>query len=491
MHRWRDGASLPARLAGATAERATEEPAAKRIDVAPGSDGPPGVAHDCGLPASGTQLAGAPRARAPVRGSVVRVALVNPPWSFEGSVYFGCREPHMPLEYGYARALLEREGHEALLVDAHMEGLRASDVRRRLEAFEPAMTVVTTAPSYLFWRCAPPELRVPQQLVASVREVAGAVVVVGPHASTTPRATLRKLGAQVAVMGECEEVLARLASAPRGRWADVDSIAVADGASVRIQGREAACDVARLPVLEWPAETLAAHMHHHHRFDRRPTRPGAEVEASRGCPYQRAPAREADPSSARRRHPAVVMREIDALVARGVEYVYFVDEVFRPDPELLLALCERDVAFGVRIHLDDWTEDTVALLGRAGCVSVAAALGRTPPGGRSASARDGIVDLLARARALIPFVQADLSPDPADEDVLLRQLLHRHGIWPQDPAPAFPYPGSPDYAHRWGAPDDDAWERAHTHYLANVASYGDVLGSQPLSLSQLELPDGR
>jgi hypothetical protein len=88
-------------------------------------------------------------------------------------------------------------------------------------------------------------------------------------------------------------------------------------------------------------------------------------------------------------------------------------------------------------------------------------------------------------------VQADLSPDPADEDVLLRQQLHRHGIWPQDPAPAFPYPGSLDYARRWGAPDDDAWERAHTHYLAHFASFGDVLGAQPLSLSQLELPDAR
>jgi anaerobic magnesium-protoporphyrin IX monomethyl ester cyclase len=30
----------------------------------------------------------------------MRVALVNPPWSFAGSIYFGCREPHLPLELG-------------------------------------------------------------------------------------------------------------------------------------------------------------------------------------------------------------------------------------------------------------------------------------------------------------------------------------------------------------------------------------------------------
>jgi anaerobic magnesium-protoporphyrin IX monomethyl ester cyclase len=38
----------------------------------------------------------------------MKYALLNPAWSFEGSIYFGCREPHLPLEYGYAKSLLER-----------------------------------------------------------------------------------------------------------------------------------------------------------------------------------------------------------------------------------------------------------------------------------------------------------------------------------------------------------------------------------------------
>ena len=36
----------------------------------------------------------------------MRVALVNPPWSYANSIYFGCREPHLPLELGYSKALL-------------------------------------------------------------------------------------------------------------------------------------------------------------------------------------------------------------------------------------------------------------------------------------------------------------------------------------------------------------------------------------------------
>ena len=37
----------------------------------------------------------------------MRVALVNPHGASKGSIYFGCREPHFPLELGYADALLQ------------------------------------------------------------------------------------------------------------------------------------------------------------------------------------------------------------------------------------------------------------------------------------------------------------------------------------------------------------------------------------------------
>jgi hypothetical protein len=135
----------------------------------------------------------------------MKYALVNPNWSFEGSIYFGCREPHLPLEYGYSKALLEAEGHEVLIIDG-LEDLSIAEILNRVAGFSPDFTVVTTAPSYLFWRCPPPELRVPQQIVRAVAPVGGTLVGVGPHASTTPKTTLRKLGVDVVVLGECEEI---------------------------------------------------------------------------------------------------------------------------------------------------------------------------------------------------------------------------------------------------------------------------------------------
>ena len=135
----------------------------------------------------------------------MRWALLNPDWTFDGSIYFGCREPHLPLEYGYARALLEREGHEVRVLDGQLDGLSRPDIRREVEAFCPDRTVITTAPSYLFWRCAPPELRVPQSLLADLGDAAGVTIAIGPHASTTPGPTLHKLGCDAVVLG-CTEI---------------------------------------------------------------------------------------------------------------------------------------------------------------------------------------------------------------------------------------------------------------------------------------------
>ena len=162
----------------------------------------------------------------------MRFALINPPWDFEGSIYFGCRERHLPLEFGYSKALLEEAGHEVTLIDGHLDELTYSEIFERVKEFAPEVIVVTTAPTYLFWRCAPPELRVPQQLCQLLRGVPAKLVVVGPHGSTTPGAALKKLDADIVILGECEEILPQLA----GDFSEISSIAFRDGENVVIRG---------------------------------------------------------------------------------------------------------------------------------------------------------------------------------------------------------------------------------------------------------------
>jgi hypothetical protein len=198
----------------------------------------------------------------------MRVALINPNWSFGGSIYFGCRAPHLPLELKIAQQMLEDAGHTARLIDGHMFDLPDGAIAAELRGFRPDMTVVTTAPTYLFWRCAPPELRVPQQLCDAIRDLSPLMVAVGPHGSTTPRAALRKLAVDVVVMGECEETLVRLAN---GERESLPSICDRDhNGIVRVLGGPAAARFVDMPPLTWPDAMIASHRHHHHRFEAEP-----------------------------------------------------------------------------------------------------------------------------------------------------------------------------------------------------------------------------
>ncbi len=424
----------------------------------------------------------------------MRVALLNPPWRFEGSIYFGCREPHLPLELGYCRALLEQAGHEVLLLDGHLMGQSCAEMAQEVHAFGPTMTVLATAPTYLFWRCAPPELRVPRELLDALDGKAGWTVAVGPHGSATPAAVLRKLGVDVVVLGECEEVVAALAAG--GIGGVVPGTAVLDGGVLRQSGGPQAGHFVDLAPLTWPAEWVRRHHHHHHRFDRTPTGLGAEVEASRGCPYSCSFCAKIDfRDKYRRRNLKPLLAEIDGLIAQGVEYIYFIDEIFLPQRALLEALAGRRVEFGVQTRIDLWKPDMLALLGAAGCVSIEAGVESLTEDGRAALDKrcklttDELADLLILARRHVPFVQANLLETQSDDAALVvawRDRLRAAGVWANDPVPLYPYPSSPDYRRLFGLPDDAAWERAHSHYLGQFLSFSDIQEGRPLALCELE-----
>ncbi|ESY09048.1 TIGR04295 family B12-binding domain-containing radical SAM protein [Mesorhizobium sp. M0615] len=424
----------------------------------------------------------------------MKIALVNPFWTYDDSIYFGCRQPHLPLELGYSKSLLETAGHEVLMLDGQLQELDNSDLSERVADFGPAITVVSTAPTYLFWRCAPPELRVPADFLNRLAGRGGRTVAVGPHGSATPAPTLRKLGVDIVVRGECEEIVAELAR--RDDWSAVPSTAYLRDAKVVLTGGVHASSFVDHPPLQWPSDWITAHSHHHHRFDDKQVGFGAEVEASRGCPYNCSFCAKIDFRDAyRRRNHEAVIAEIDGLIAQGVGYIYFIDEIFLPQKALLEALIDRDVKFGVQTRIDLWKPDLLELLGAAGCVSIEAGLESLTVEGRAMLAKrcrlgtEELAALLVNARRHVPFVQANLigvvEDDPALVDYWRTHLID-NGVWANEPVPLYPYPSSPSYRELWGEPDDLAWERAHDHYLASFQKFSDIQERRPRPLAELE-----
>src|SRR4029078_6946006 len=153
----------------------------------------------------------------------------------------------------------------------------------------------------------------------------------------------------------------------RGEWGRLQSVCYWVNGAFTVQGGTHQSNMQALPALKWPAETIRNHSHHHHRFDVVPEGPGAEMEVSRGCPYHCTfCAKDNFRTDYRKRPIPTILAELDALVSQGVEYVYFIDEIFLPTRELLEAFVARPFEFGIQTRIDLWTPAHVELLERAG-----------------------------------------------------------------------------------------------------------------------------
>jgi B12-binding domain/radical SAM domain protein of rhizo-twelve system len=427
----------------------------------------------------------------------MKFALLNPNWDFKGSTYFGCQDPHVPLELMFACDQLHAAGHDTLLVDAQTDNLNLQDAKRRVEAFAPDFLVIPTAPSYLFWRCPPPELRVPMEWFAGLESPA-IKVAIGPHSSATPATTMRKAGCDVALRGEPDQVLADLASKP---WQEIAGCCFKQEDGLHISPASAATDMGALGPLDFHNYNVEAHWHRHHVFTNDQGL-GAELEFARGCPWACTFCNKTlFRNKFRERSVDAVLQEVDTLIARGVEYIYFIDEIFgvgKNVRRLLEGIAERPVKIGFQTRIDLWNEETLDLLGRAHCISMECGIESITQEGREELHKncridtDRIGELLIYARQRIPWVQANLILTEKDDRREIRcwqEKLKAKGVWVSDPVPMFPFPGSPLYMQTFAAPPDDtAWERAHRYYTSLFADkgYSDIQEQKPVTLEELE-----
>lgn len=427
----------------------------------------------------------------------MKFALVNPNWDFKGSTYFGCQEPHVPLELLFAYDQIVAAGNEPFLVDAQTDNLTLEETKRRVDGFDPHFLVIPTAPSYLFWRCPPPELRVPIEWGKGLAPRA-VKVIIGPHSSATPETTIRKTGCDVAMCGEPDQTLAELASKP---WEEIAGCCYKRENGVHISPQLGVTDMKVLPSLDFHNYNVEAHRHRHHVFTN-DQGIGAELEFARGCPWACTFCNKTlFRNKFRERSVETILQEVDTLIGRGVQYIYFIDEIFGVGKNvlrLLEGIADRPIKIGFQTRIDLWNEQMLDLLGRAHCISMECGVESITEEGREELNKNcristgRITDLLIHARARIPWVQANLILTEKDDRRQIcewQEHLRSRGVWVSEPVPMFPFPGSPLYTQTFGAaPDDQAWERAHHFYTSTFAGkgYSDIQEQDPVAIEDLE-----
>ena len=174
-------------------------------------------------------------------------------------------------------------------------------------------------------------------------------------------------------MGECEEVLPRLAGGEPGTACA--GIAFWDGDEVQVNGGPQAARFVDLPPLAWPDDWIARHHHHHHRFDAEPGRPRRRGRGLARLPLPLHLLRQGElprPLPPARRWPWSATRSTRLIGAgRRVRLLHRRDLPAQPAAARGAGRAPG-LQFGVQTRIDLWKPEMLELLGRAGCVSIEA-----------------------------------------------------------------------------------------------------------------------
>lgn len=254
------------------------------------------------------------------------------------------------------------------ILDADAEGLSAAEVGAHVARLRPDLVGVP-ANSFML-------LDVLDVLRAVRARVPGARTCVGgPHATLFPAETAAWPEVDLVVTGEADHSIVALVRAlgGQGELEDVPGLWTSDG----IRGPEPR-PVEDLDALPLPARDLLPRTGYTSVHGEAPGM--ATLLTSRGCPWDCAFCFHAFGRKVRRRSPAGVVRELEAIAALGLRDAFIFDDTFTVDRRWVLEVCEAirrarlPLVFDVRTRVDVVDAELLAALRGAGCVRVSLGL---------------------------------------------------------------------------------------------------------------------
>jgi len=335
--------------------------------------------------------------------------------------------PVFPLGLAYIASALREDGHKLRIVDLCFCDNVEEELRYELLRWRPDLIGLSlrnldnlTYPTSISY------LREAEEVIGLCRRYSGAKVVIGGSGfSLAPRELLRVLDVDFGVVGEGENPIRSLVRCVEGQ-VPVDGI---PGVMAGEGLPEAVPAMDRVESIGFPHRDLLD--------NRRYLRHGGmgNIQTKRGCPfsciYCTYPL--LDGSSVRTRHSDDVLHELRALREyHGVDYVYFVDDIFNFPRDHALGLCRSMVEQGIGMK---WTafvnpgyvdEELIGAMKEAGCMGIEFGSDSGAPAMLRRLGKSFSVDDISRAsemcrRVEIPFAHYLLLGGPGEDEGTLEE----------------------------------------------------------------------
>lgn len=378
------------------------------------------------------------------------ILLVNPDWRrLPVHGRFRVDVPYFPLELMYISSALEERGFAPRLADQWAGTMTDAEYRAAVPAAK--YIILTTAPTYIFWRAGVCDVEFPKSIIHELRSAApgATIIIIGPQGTTLPE-TMADAPFDYLIRGEADLVTAQLIERLENNQHVADLPGVCPRRNGELHVSTTVANVADLNTL--PLLNLG------------PLRTGkyAQVayEASRGCPYDctfcfRAGFRE----KFRTKKPERIRAELERYSAAGYNHIAMIDEIFGMGPRWLEQFCDvmrpLNLRYGIQTRTECLSPERLRLLLDSGCMSIEIGLESADPDVSSAMGKDTDYAHLAaniREAVRLKFEQIRLfcifgapketpASIAATEDYLMQFAEH-----PQVHADVFPHmplPGTP------------------------------------------------
>jgi radical SAM superfamily enzyme YgiQ (UPF0313 family) len=373
----------------------------------------------------------------------MRIALINPNWNLHDIEYTttSVKPPKsIPLELTYIAASLCQESK---IFDAYANNQTIDELVEEVKEFSPDITVLETAPTYLFWRCPPLDLSVPSKTLKTIKQsINSKNVIIGPHGTIDPEWTREQTQGDIIIRGESDfSIIPLVDSEYKCKTLDI---------------RDNPVNLQKLPFPSFDMLDLSLYEPHAWipEIEKHLVGEGTvnlALEFSRGCPFTCGYClKDGFREKFRTKNASQMERELDFVINNGGSYIYFIDEIFNKPSRtlniLLSQLKEREIKFGNMSRPDIMTYEMVDKMAESGCVYIEYGLETSSPStsrimGKNVN-QQKVRDLIAYTKQQIPVVNVfHLDFQSPDYVNILNLESDQNAEWHN--RPIIPYPGTP------------------------------------------------